>query len=155
MLAHGPLSQDFAGEQEIKTFGAKPRPGLAQHEDMAVNAGIVAPAQAMGRIKQQGHEIFGNINYVQGQVQEAGGLPGALRAKKRGDKGDAGHLNTLGPEHRGGQHAVQAAGKQAQAADAFALLVSRQYSVVPYAGLQDYFTDNRQLKTENRISCAA
>jgi len=42
------------------------------------------------------------------------GFPGLLGAEKRGHETDKGDFDSLGAQYRGGQHAVQSPGKEAQ-----------------------------------------
>ena len=48
VLAHGPLSQNFPGEEKVKPRRRHQGPGFPEHEGVAVDAGVVAPAQTRG-----------------------------------------------------------------------------------------------------------
>ena len=84
---------------------------------MAIDAGVVAPAEPVGRLIKQRIEFFGEIHLDEGQVKVRRGLPGPLGPVKRGDEADEGDVNPLGPEDRPGQHAVQTPGQEAQSSD--------------------------------------
>ena len=62
MLAHGPLAQNLAGEQEIETFRLQPGRGFPEHQQVAVDAGIMAPAETVGRGVNQREKLVGDIN---------------------------------------------------------------------------------------------
>ena len=50
VLGHGPLSQDFAGNDEVCLFLFEHLACLAKHQGMAVDTGIHVPAVAVGRM---------------------------------------------------------------------------------------------------------
>ena len=54
VLAHGPLTQNFPGEEKVKPRRGHQGPGLPEHEGVAVDAGVVAPAPAVGWIINEG-----------------------------------------------------------------------------------------------------
>ena len=84
---------------------------------MAVDAGVVAPAQAMGRIIDEGQKFVGEVHLPEGQAQVGGGFPGPLRPEKRRHPTDEGDVDTLAAQHRCGQHTVQPSGKEPQGPD--------------------------------------
>ena len=114
VLAHGPLSQNFPGEQEIKPRRGHQGPGLPEHEGVAVDAGVMAPPKPVGRIINEGQIFFGEVHFHQGQAQVGGRFPGPRRPEKRGDESNEGDVDPLGAQHCCGQHAVQPAGKEPQ-----------------------------------------
>ncbi len=114
VLAHGPLPQDFPGEEKVKPLRRHQSPGLPEHECVAVDAGVVAPAPAVGRIIDEGQEFVGEVGLLKGQAQVGGRFPGPRRPEKRRHPADEGDVDPLGPQHRRGQHAVQPSGKEPQ-----------------------------------------
>jgi hypothetical protein len=98
-------------------------PGLPDHHQVAVDAGVVALAETMGRRKDQGPEFFGDIQFHQVEAQMGRGLPGPVGPVERRDKANQGDFEALVPQQRRGQHAVQTAGKKTQGADFLSHLV--------------------------------
>ena len=113
VLAHGPLPQDLAGEDEVEALGRHHRPGLPDHQGVAVDAGVVPLAEAVGRRIEQRLEFFSEINFFQGQAELGRGLPGLHRPVKGRDETDEGDVNSLGAQDRPGQHTVQPPGQEA------------------------------------------
>ncbi len=77
--------------------GCHQGPGLPEHEGVAVDAGVVAPAPAVGRIIDEGQEFVGEIGLLEGQAQVGGRFPGPRRPEKRRHPTDEGDVDAPGP----------------------------------------------------------
>jgi len=62
VLGHGPLPQDFAGDNKVRSFLFEQLAGFAKHEGMAVDTGIHVPAITVRRVFDHFKVGFGQIN---------------------------------------------------------------------------------------------
>jgi len=91
VLGHGPLPQDFSGDDEVCSFLFEHLAGFAKHESMTVDAGIHVPAVTVGRMFDHLEVGFGQINDFEGKLNGLCDIFARWEEKKGVSKKRPGH----------------------------------------------------------------
>ena len=114
VLAHRPLAEDLAREEEVVSLLGHQGPGEAKHQSVAVDAGVEVAAVAVTGVLEHLQVDRADVAHQERNVDPGGGAAGLVGAEKRGDEGNSGNLHTLAFQGQGGQGAVEPAGEQAE-----------------------------------------
>jgi hypothetical protein len=114
VLTHGALPQHLPGKEKVEFPAVDQFAGDAEHQGMAVYAGVEIAAVAVAGIFQHCQVDFADVPDDQWNVDLPCGDPGALGAEERGNKNDTGDGRSLAFEGQCRQAAVETSGKKSQ-----------------------------------------
>ncbi len=97
VLGHGPLTQDFAGDDKARSFLFEQLTGFAKHEGMTVDAGIHVPAVTVGRILDHFKVGFGQVDDFERKLNGLCRYPRPMGGEKGCFKEKAQDIDPLGP----------------------------------------------------------
>jgi hypothetical protein len=92
------LPQDFAGDDEVRSFRFEHLAGFAKHEGMTVDAGIHVPAVTVGWMLDHFKVEFGQINDFERELNGLCRSPRPMGREKGRFKEKAQDVDSLGPD---------------------------------------------------------
>ena len=113
-LGHGALAQHLAAEEEIEPLFPHESAGQAEHQRVAVHAGVHGLAVAGPRVAQHHHVLGEDRQHGQRDPGQARGLARLGRGEKRGFEGDPLDLDPLLAQDQPRQRAVEPARAESQ-----------------------------------------
>jgi len=113
-LGHRALPENLAGGDQVEALPDHDLGRLADHGGVAVDAGVEAGAETVGRVLEQGGDVRREVHDVELDAKLFRGLDRGVGREEGAGEGHALHMDALLAQHADGELAVETAGDQAE-----------------------------------------